>query len=84
MQPDGIGTEFLTGQSGTGEFVHQHVMSMLDGAGLSPVPSDQIEATAAFGIGAVVTMQKWRTRGRRATARPEVGECGSRDSGAAR
>ena len=47
-QPGGIGTELLAGQGGAGEFVHQHVMGMLDGASLLPVPADQIEAAAAF------------------------------------
>jgi hypothetical protein len=28
-------------------------MGMLDGSGLSPVPADQVEAAAAFRIGAV-------------------------------
>ena len=52
-QPGGVGAEFLTGQGGAGEFVHQHVMGMLDGSGLLPVPADQIEATTAFRVGAV-------------------------------
>ena len=52
-QPGGVGGELLAGQGGAGEFVHQHVVGMLDGSGLLAVPSDQIETAAAFGVGAV-------------------------------
>jgi hypothetical protein len=61
-QPGGIGAEFLTGQDGAGELVHQHVMGVLDGPGFSAVPADQVETTAVVGSGKLVTIQKWRTR----------------------
>ena len=47
------GAELLAGQGGAGEFVHQPIVGVLDGAGLAAVPADQVEAAAAFGIGAV-------------------------------
>ena len=54
-QPLGsCGVKFLGSPDAlVGEFVHQHVVGMLDGSGLVAVPSDQIKTAAAFGVGAV-------------------------------
>src|SRR5216684_2282704 len=45
--------ELLAGQGGAGEFVHDDVVSVLDGAGLAAVPADEVEAASRVGIGAV-------------------------------
>ncbi len=45
--------ELLAGQGGAGEFVHEDVVGVLDGAGLAAMPADEVEARAVRGVGSV-------------------------------
>src|SRR5712692_11029421 len=47
------GAELLAGQRRSGELVHDDVVGMLDGAGLTAVPADEVEAASLVGIRAV-------------------------------
>ena len=52
-EPRGVGTELLARQRLGRQLVGQHVVGVLDGVRLAPVPADQVEAGAAVRVGQI-------------------------------